>query len=98
MAARTIHPFPARMAPDIALKWVARPKNSPPLQVLDPMCGSGTVLSVASEHGHTAVGYDLDPLAVLMSHVAVAPVDCGQLEVAAADVLRAARRSRAEAL
>ncbi|HEX8771153.1 MAG TPA: hypothetical protein VF711_10340, partial [Acidimicrobiales bacterium] len=98
MAARTIHPFPARMAPDIALRWVVRRKDSRPLRILDPMCGSGTVLSMASEHGHTAVGYDLDPLAVLMSHVAVAPVDRARLEGAATDVTSVARRSRAGAL
>lgn len=86
------------MAPDIALKWVARRKGSRPLHVLDPMCGSGTVLSMASEHGHEARGYDLDPLAVLMSHVAVAPVDREELDVATTDVVRTAQRSRTEAL
>lgn len=97
MAARTIHPFPARMAPDIALKWVRR-KDSQPLRILDPMCGSGTVLAMAAEHGHTAFGYDLDPLAVLMSHVAVAPVDVARLGSVVSEVARAARRSRATSL
>ena len=36
-----IHPFPARMAPGIALDALGQSKT--PLRVLDPMAGSGTV-------------------------------------------------------
>jgi tRNA G10 N-methylase Trm11 len=63
----SIHPFPARMAPEIALKHVLslRPNSL----VLDPMVGSGTVLWHASIKGHRSIGFDLDPLAVLMSRV-----------------------------
>lgn len=86
------------MASDVALKWVARGNEAGQLRVLDPMCGSGTVLSMASENGHAAFGFDLDPLAVLMSSVAVAPIDTMTLEIGAAEAIRAARRSRAEAL
>lgn len=65
MKVRSIHPFPARMAPDLALETLAKlPASS---TVLDPMMGSGTVVRQALEFGHDAVGYDLDPLAVLMS-------------------------------
>ena len=35
--------------------------------VLDPMCGSGTVLHEAVSRGLSCVGYDIDPLAVIMS-------------------------------
>lgn len=67
MKVRSIHPFPARMAPDLALTALA---NLPPAStVLDPMMGSGTVVRQALEYGHDAVGYDLDPLAVLMTRV-----------------------------
>jgi hypothetical protein len=65
MKVRSIHPFPARMAPDLALATLADlPATS---TVLDPMMGSGTVVRQALEFGHNAIGYDLDPLAVLMS-------------------------------
>ena len=37
--------------------------------VLDPMCGSGVVLRQAASLGHKAYGFDIDPLAVLMSKV-----------------------------
>jgi tRNA G10 N-methylase Trm11 len=49
-----IHPFPARMAPGIALDALAEADT--PLRVLDPMAGSGTVLAVARSKGHHAVG------------------------------------------
>lgn len=67
MIIRPIHPFPARMAPDLALGALASlPKGS---IVLDPMAGSGTVLRQAVSLGHRAVGFDADPLAVLMTKV-----------------------------
>jgi tRNA G10 N-methylase Trm11 len=64
---RNIHPFPARMAPEIAIKAVSDLK--PGDIILDPMVGSGTVLHQAALSGFTPVGFDLDPLAVLMSKV-----------------------------
>jgi tRNA G10 N-methylase Trm11 len=59
----SVHPFPARMAPGIALEVVAQAKK--PLRVLDPMMGSGTVLAIARSMGHQAVGVDIDPLLCL---------------------------------
>jgi hypothetical protein len=70
---RPVHPFPARMAPDLAF---ARLKRVPPgAIVLDPMSGSGTVLRQASELGHRSIGFDMDPLAVLMTKVWTTPVE-----------------------
>lgn len=66
-----IHPFPARMAPGIALDAL----GSRPLRVLDPMMGSGTVLAVARSRGHRAYGVDMDPLAVLLSKVWTTAID-----------------------
>jgi DNA modification methylase len=64
---RTIHPFPARMAPELALETLNDlAANS---VVLDPMSGSGTVIRQAAEMGHRPIGFDMDPLAVLMSQV-----------------------------
>ena len=60
-----IHPFPARMAPDIALSKIGDlSKNH---VVLDPMSGSGMVLSQAARNGFKSIGYDLDPLARMIS-------------------------------
>src|SRR2546423_6571083 len=68
-----IHPFPARMAPGIALEALGESKTT--LRVLDPMAGSGTVLAVARSKGHRAFGIDLDPLAVLLAGVWTRTVD-----------------------
>ncbi|WP_372380081.1 hypothetical protein [Xanthomonas sp. NCPPB 1062] len=73
MQIRTVHPFPARMAPELALSSLADlPAGS---VVLDPMSGSGTVLRQALALGHEAIGFDMDPLAVLMSRVWTTPIE-----------------------
>lgn len=84
-----IHPFPARMAPDIALEHVRDlPDNA---LVADPMCGSGTVLRVAAESGHRCIGFDLDPLAVLMSRVWTTPVEVEAVRQASSEIVAAGR-------
>lgn len=85
----TVHPFPARMAPGIALQALGESKQT--LTVLDPMAGSGTVLAVASEHGHQAIGLDLDPLAALMAKVWTRPINPEKVLAKATEVLNCAR-------
>ena len=80
-----IHPFPARMAPGIALEALGASKA--PLRVLDPMAGSGTVLAVARAKGHRAFGVDLDPLAVLLAGVWTRTVNAERVNDQAAEVL-----------
>ncbi len=80
-----VHPFPARMAPGIALEALGKSKN--PLRVLDPMSGSGTVLAVARANGHHAIGVDLDPLAVLLAGVWTRTVNAQAVSDKAAEVL-----------
>ena len=84
-----IHPFPARMAPGIALEALGESKT--PLRVRDPMAGSGTVLAVARASGHRAFGYDLDPLAVLLAGVWTRTVDPNRVRDKAAYVLDRAK-------
>ncbi len=85
-----VHPFPARMAPGIALTAISSAPQT--LRVLDPMMGSGTVLAVARAKGHRAFGADLDPLSVLISRVWTTPVDHQAAINKASDVLDAARK------
>ena len=70
---KPIHPFAARMAPEIAFEALKGLKKG--AIILDPMVGSGTVLRTVSEYGFTGIGFDLDPLAVLMSKVWTVPID-----------------------
>ncbi|MGH7861058.1 MAG: hypothetical protein ACREOS_02360 [Candidatus Dormibacteraceae bacterium] len=65
------------MAPEIALAEVAA--LPPGSWVLDPMVGSGTVVRVAANRGHRAIGFDLDPLAVLMAKVWTTPIEADRL-------------------
>ena len=88
---RQIHPFPARMAPELALD--ALDQAPPGAVVLDPMCGSGTVTRHAVERGHEAYGFDLDPLAVLLTRVACSHVSPQALSRAAARLVSEATRT-----
>lgn len=80
-----VHPFPARMAPGIALTAMAEAEA--PICVLDPMMGSGTVLALARAEGHRAIGVDIDPLAVLISRVWTTTVDQDEARDKAREVL-----------
>lgn len=88
-ALKPIHPFPARMAPDLVLEWLRAIGDN--RRVLDPMAGSGVVLRQAIELGHEAVGFDLDPLAVLMAQVWTTPVVEENLDRWAARIVAKAR-------
>ncbi|WP_396127262.1 hypothetical protein [Acidicapsa acidisoli] len=66
--------------------------------ILDSMAGSGTVLRVAAESGHEAIGFDVDPLAVLMSKVWTTPVDDSKIEGAAEGLILKAKQKKSPIL
>lgn len=70
---KPIHPFPARMAPEIAFD--ALDGLSKRSLILDPMIGSGTVMRTISELGYKGIGFDVDPLAVLMTKAWTSKID-----------------------
>lgn len=86
-----VHPFPARMAPGIALDVLEQAGK--PMRVLDPMMGSGTVLALARAQGHRAAGVDIDPLAVLITRVWTTAIRQREVKDAAVAVLAEAHRS-----
>jgi SAM-dependent methyltransferase len=88
-----IHPFPARMAPSI-VEEILRKKRRP-LVVLDPMSGSGTTLATAALLGHTAIGFDTDPLAVLLSGTLTLSTDPAEVVRVAQRVLARSREAYA---
>lgn len=82
---RAIHPFPARMAAHIPWKELSG-RVGRRLRVLDPMAGSGTTLVVARTLGHVAMGFDTDPLAVLMTRAWCTDVSADRLTKIATNV------------
>lgn len=84
-----VHPFPARMAPGIAMQELS--KLQCPSRVLDPMMGSGTVLALARLNGHKAIGFDIDPLAVMISKTWTDTCNQGEVRSLAEIVLEVAQ-------
>lgn len=84
----SVHPFPARMAPELAFESLKRLSSG---TVLDPMTGSGTVARIAKSRGLCARGFDLDPLAVLISKVGTTNVDDALLSEFEERIFSAAR-------
>ncbi len=60
------HVYPARMHPTVA-RAIVDTWSKPGQCVLDPFCGSGTVLVEALAAGRRAIGTDLNPLAVALA-------------------------------
>lgn len=66
-ATHGLHKFPAKFIPQLprwALEYVAPPR---PATILDPFCGSGTTQLEAALAGHSGIGVDINPLAVMIS-------------------------------
>jgi len=75
-----LHPYPARMIPQIAQKLIeVSIKGDYDHQlIVDPFCGSGTVLTEALLANHQAIGIDINPLAVLLAKVRSKPLSLSQ--------------------
>lgn len=67
------HTYPARMHPQTARRLVEG-LSSPGSRVLDPFCGSGTVLVEARLAGRAVAGVDANPLAVRLARLKVRSV------------------------
>jgi len=63
------HVFPARMHPAIARTVLEELFEVGAAEVIDPFCGSGTVVVEAMRAGWSALGTDLNPLAIRVARV-----------------------------
>ncbi|AUX36583.1 MULTISPECIES: DNA methyltransferase [Sorangium] len=92
------HSYPARMHPDTARRLVEALSRRGD-RVLDPFCGSGTVLVEARLAGRAAIGVDANPLAVRLARLKVQGSTPGERErlVAAAREVAAAADERRKA-
>jgi hypothetical protein len=68
-----IHPYPARLVPQVARKVLTLFGNGTP-SVWDPFCGSGTVLLEAMTKGLPALGTDINPFACLLARAKTTPI------------------------
>ncbi|MFT8396638.1 hypothetical protein [Propionibacterium sp.] len=84
------------MAPDIAIEHLDSTEGNANRVVLDPMCGSGTVLTAAADRGYAARGFDVDPLAVLMSSVATRAVNTEEITAEAERICARAKASHTD--
>lgn len=70
-----LHPYPAKLLRHIPALFSAAPQLSARGDViLDPFCGSGTVLVEAQAAGRQPVGIDTNPLAQLLARVKTTPL------------------------
>ncbi|MFN2588763.1 MAG: TRM11 family methyltransferase [Actinomycetota bacterium] len=65
--------FPAKFHPPV-VKTLLETWTSENETVLDPFCGSGTLMVEAALSSRAAIGVDVDPLAVLVSQVKSQPL------------------------
>lgn len=72
------HPWAAKYVPEVAREYLAK-FSSPGDTVIDPFCGSGTTLVEAVLMGRRAIGFDINPLATLISKVKATALSPQQL-------------------
>ncbi len=90
--------FPAKFHPPV-VRQLIRAYTQEGDYVLDPFCGSGTLMVEASTLGRHSVGIDVDPLSVFVSRVKVHALRQSSLETSAAQLeshLEELQRSREE--
>jgi DNA modification methylase len=89
-----VHPFPARMPAALA-RFLIEKLTNPGSVVLDPMAGSGTTLLAARGLRRQAIGFDLDPLSVILSRTAATTHDPEKLSESGDRVFGSALRKMA---
>jgi DNA modification methylase len=68
-----LHPYPAKFIPHIPRELIAA-YSRPGETIWDPMCGSGTSLVEAALAGRSAIGSDINPIAILASKAKTTPL------------------------
>lgn len=80
------HLYPARMIPQIARRLIEMFIKSREDIILDPFCGSGSVLVESMLKGNNSIGVDINPLAVLIAKVKTTPISHEVLTKTAQDI------------
>jgi DNA modification methylase len=91
-ASHNLHSFPAKFPPQLPRKFIDG-LTEPQDLVLDPMMGSGTTILEAYLTGRHALGFDIDPLAIMVSKVKTTPLDASYVIRAGNHVLHCAKEA-----
>jgi DNA modification methylase len=89
------HSFPAKFPPQLPNRFIeelTEPKDT----VLDPMLGSGTTILESYRANRLGIGFDIDPLALLISRVKTTPIDALAAAQISRRIIMRARSSVAE--
>lgn len=81
------HAFPAKFPPQLPRVFIEK-LTQPGDVVLDPMMGSGTCVLEAYVSGRTAIGFDIDPLAVLLTKVKLTSINAEAVAIEGEKVLQ----------
>jgi DNA modification methylase len=87
-----LHSFPAKFPPALPQKFISELTEKDDI-VLDPMMGSGTTILEAYLAGRQSIGFDIDPLALLLVRVKVRALDKSSLYATGIEVLNRATES-----
>ncbi len=82
-----LHPYPARMIPQVARKLILRFSNENSI-IWDPFCGSGTVLVESMLTQRHSIGTDINPFAIFLSTVKTTPIAPDVLRQASSEVIK----------
>lgn len=85
-----LHAYPAMMIPQIAERLI-RENIGNGKTILDPFCGSGTVLVESMKIGKKSYGVDINPLAILISKAKTTPIEPQRLLKASRKLLMECR-------
>ena len=90
--------YPGKMVSHLALRlldeYAPCANASTDQRVLDPFCGSGSVLASAAQRGFSVSGLDLSPYAVLLTKVKLGRFDANRARILATRLVSEARFSR----
>ena len=91
----SVFPYPARLLRHVPRLILGAQNLMDDVQfVVDPFCGSGTILVEAQRYGYASYGFDQNPIAALISRVKTSPRRPQQLRRALANLVLEAKRTR----
>lgn len=94
-ASHNFHSFPAKFPPQLPRKFIEE-LSVPGDVVLDPMMGSGTTMLEAYLSGRRGVGFDIDPLALMLTKAKVTPLNARLVARIGNRILERAQRTARE--